>query len=744
VERWGFAKDRVGLGVGMLASAFFLAQLVTVVHWGKAADRWGRRPVLLVGLVGTGITMAAFGFAESFWVALLMRALTGALNGNVAIAKVYVGECSDSSNIARAFSYLSFTWGLGVISAPALGGFLASPVEQYPETFGDNALLKRYPYLLPSLVSACWAWLSLLLGYFMLPETDVFLQRQVEAAEHHGRGSERGADIELAPAHRAPGEEISASEQPASRRGSDLGLLEDSEPSDCARLVPMIVPTRDSAAVVRAPSVFDDDDDRSIEQDEGIAELAGRGSSQVSAAASGPAALGNNHASDAVADQDRLNARHSKAVCVSDAPRKPGHARRGNASSGNLITPAAASSRSVGVVGVLKRVTPAHLSGICAGDTGSQCSAWVSQPSTTSDAQSAQSPGADGANEAKRHSAVCFHAVSGGDAESRSSDTDDESLQTSPASGDNDCGASIDKGAAARVRHEAENAGRWPPLPEGASVSLVLRDAAVRSSIVAYGLLSCAQILFDELMPVFCKLEAADGGLGFTSAQVGSVQIVAGVTQITSQLFIFPALSRRFGPLKCFRHSMWPLACLAAFPIAGRFAGDAALTWTALSAAIVWKTVLMAICFTTIMIAINNSTQGRNLGMVTGLSQAVASAVRCTLPTIGGALFSFSIDWRVLGSWRLHVVYVLIAACTIAGYLASFTIPRWVNWPPQYVEPARPGVEMCNSPADCDGERSAGRKAHLTSAVCTGSPGRCAAESVGDDGGFAQPELAEA
>lgn len=732
VERWGFAKDRVGLGVGLLASAFFLAQLVTVVHWGKAADRWGRRPVLLIGLVGTGITMAAFGFAESFWFALVMRALTGALNGNVAIAKVYVGECSDSSNIARAFSYLSFTWGLGVISAPALGGFLASPAEQYPETFGDNALLKRFPYLLPSLVSACWAWLSLLLGYFMLPETDVFLQRRADAAAHHGRGSEWAADIELAPAQRATGEEISVSEQLASRRGSDLGLLEDGEPSDSARLVPVVVPAIDSAVVVRAPSVFDDDDDhRSIEQDEGIAELAGRGGGQavdhqVAAAAPGPAALGTDRSAASAADKGLLKAKHSKAVRDPDALRKPGHARRGNAGSGSLNAPAASSCRGVGE---LTSDGGPHTQLSSPSDTSSECRALVSQPSAASDAQSALSAGEVGA---MRHSVVCLHALSSEDAESRRSDTDEGPLPVSLASDDDECGSSIDKSAdTARVRQEADNAGRWLPLPEGASVALVLRDAAVRSSIVAYGLLSCAQILFDELMPVFCKLETADGGLGFTSAQVGSVQIVAGVTQITSQLFIFPALSRWFGPLKCFRHSMWPLACLAAFPIAGRFAGDAGLTWAALSAAIVWKTVLMAISFTTIMIAINNSTQGRNLGMVTGLSQAVASAVRCTLPTVGGALFSFSIDWRLLGSWRLHAVYVLIAACAVAGYLASFAIPRWVNWPPQYAEAAGAVIDadVCRSPADGAGERSAGRKAHLASAVLAGSPSCCEAES---------------
>lgn len=91
VQRWGAPPEQIGAWVGLLASSFFLAQLLFVAGWGKAADTFGRRPTLLVGLVGTAISMTVFGFARSYEVALLARFLTGALNGNVSIAKTYMG-----------------------------------------------------------------------------------------------------------------------------------------------------------------------------------------------------------------------------------------------------------------------------------------------------------------------------------------------------------------------------------------------------------------------------------------------------------------------------------------------------------------------------------------------------------------------------------------------------------------------------------------------------------------------------
>lgn len=76
------SDDRqIAMYAGMVTSAFAFAEFSTGVLWGKLSDRIGRKPVLLTGLAGTGVSMLVFGFAPSLPVALLGRALGGILNG---------------------------------------------------------------------------------------------------------------------------------------------------------------------------------------------------------------------------------------------------------------------------------------------------------------------------------------------------------------------------------------------------------------------------------------------------------------------------------------------------------------------------------------------------------------------------------------------------------------------------------------------------------------------------------------
>ena len=92
VKHWGTRNEDVSTYVGLLASVFFLGQALSTPFWGIASDRWGRRPALLIGLLGTCFGQAVFGFAPSYTVALLSRFCTGFLNGNVAVCRTALFE----------------------------------------------------------------------------------------------------------------------------------------------------------------------------------------------------------------------------------------------------------------------------------------------------------------------------------------------------------------------------------------------------------------------------------------------------------------------------------------------------------------------------------------------------------------------------------------------------------------------------------------------------------------------------
>ncbi|KAJ1555542.1 hypothetical protein HK405_000705, partial [Cladochytrium tenue] len=154
VRDFGIAENDVGYYVGFLTGAFSLAQFVTSIPWGWISDRIGRRPVLMVGLLGNTVSMVLFGMSSTLWAAIASRALCGLLNGNVGVAKSMLGEITDASNQASAFSIFGLMWALGLIVGPGIGGLLASPVQNIPGLFAGFPILTERPYLLPCLFSA--------------------------------------------------------------------------------------------------------------------------------------------------------------------------------------------------------------------------------------------------------------------------------------------------------------------------------------------------------------------------------------------------------------------------------------------------------------------------------------------------------------------------------------------------------------------------------------------------------------
>jgi MFS family permease len=70
---------------GCLIAAFSLSEACSAVYWGGVSDRIGRKPVVILGCLGTLASLLLVGFAQNFWVALAGRIIGGALNGNIGV-----------------------------------------------------------------------------------------------------------------------------------------------------------------------------------------------------------------------------------------------------------------------------------------------------------------------------------------------------------------------------------------------------------------------------------------------------------------------------------------------------------------------------------------------------------------------------------------------------------------------------------------------------------------------------------
>ena len=127
-ERFGAS----GLEVGLLFASFSLAQLVFAPLLGRLSDRIGRKPVIMISLLGTAVGSFVTGAAGALWVLFLGRILDGASGASVAVAQGAVTDLAPLSERPRLLGLLGAAFGVGFVVGPALGGLASLGGEHIP------------------------------------------------------------------------------------------------------------------------------------------------------------------------------------------------------------------------------------------------------------------------------------------------------------------------------------------------------------------------------------------------------------------------------------------------------------------------------------------------------------------------------------------------------------------------------------------------------------------------------------
>lgn len=144
-----------GSAMGSLMAIYGVMQFIFAPIWGSLSDRYGRKPILMVGVLGNAIAQILYGFSTQLWMLFAARALAGILSSaTLPTAMAYIGDSTDQSERGGRMGIIGAAMGLGMVVGPGLGGWMAH-------------LSLSAPFFLAAGLSL----LALLIVFLLLPES---------------------------------------------------------------------------------------------------------------------------------------------------------------------------------------------------------------------------------------------------------------------------------------------------------------------------------------------------------------------------------------------------------------------------------------------------------------------------------------------------------------------------------------------------------------------------------------------
>ncbi|MGD8753131.1 MAG: MFS transporter, partial [Anaerolineales bacterium] len=153
-----FYIENMGAGgteLGLLVASYATMRLIFGPIWGSLSDRFGRKPILMIGILGYGIAMILFGLSTQLWMLFASRILSGILSSATSpTTMAYISDSTSEEGRGGGMGILGAAIGLGTILGPGLGGLLG----------GENLTL-------PFFIAGGMSFLTLVLIALLLPES---------------------------------------------------------------------------------------------------------------------------------------------------------------------------------------------------------------------------------------------------------------------------------------------------------------------------------------------------------------------------------------------------------------------------------------------------------------------------------------------------------------------------------------------------------------------------------------------
>jgi len=126
--------------IGLLMTLFSLMQFIFSPFWGKLSDKIGRRPVLLMSVLCSGLSYVGYAFSTELWMLFVWRGLAGLFSANISTAMAYIADITEEKDRSKSMGLIGAAFGLGFMMGPFIGGVLGSKgalISSAPP-FGQN------------------------------------------------------------------------------------------------------------------------------------------------------------------------------------------------------------------------------------------------------------------------------------------------------------------------------------------------------------------------------------------------------------------------------------------------------------------------------------------------------------------------------------------------------------------------------------------------------------------------------
>ena len=128
-----------GKGLGLLMAIYSIMQFIFAPIWGGYSDRFGRKPMLVIGAFGNALSLVLFGLATELWMVYAARALGGMLSAAILpTAMAYISDTTESKNRGGGMGVIGAAMGVGMVLGPGLGGLLAGDSLSTPFFVGSG------------------------------------------------------------------------------------------------------------------------------------------------------------------------------------------------------------------------------------------------------------------------------------------------------------------------------------------------------------------------------------------------------------------------------------------------------------------------------------------------------------------------------------------------------------------------------------------------------------------------------